>query len=1062
MRPPQEGPTFREVAWGPSSRLERVRSDQVEIIHDSNLVNDCLVSAEGWWTHTKTKGESHGCLPFAIFNAKEVALDDKIKITAPSTGQEVEVEGKEVTDDVRLAYATMRSLREAAMFVKELTESFKIPPSKIPIYYSGKRGFHITIDHSIFDMNPSQLNRGIVAFFANQMRYFYDLKTIDMEAYKKPRYMLRVVDSINTETGRYCVQLSLEEALKIDYPDLIQISSKPRGHVYAPKKDEFVGEDFRSMWSAVTGQFTRLDDLAKLKPLRPIRKDMPEPMCHAAIMLHGGRLVNKPIRMEAFVIARASYDKDVGVDKKISADTLMEWVLSPDTGGREVKLTSAIVRSVVDVIYSLDAYHFSCAFLRSIGNDPTVDVPICEEGEMCPGINVEDMQVANPPEVSLDRAVDPRWRGQRLNVNASLCGISSQPTTAPRTVVVKCPANIKICEKCPAGLYHGRWVKTVPAHDPFVLKAASIGREKHSEAVKEWLKIPKGCKSHEIMILNEYTCYDINLIPTLKTTAEILDKDIPFVNRIAVLVDPGTIAGLRLEASRDYVLTVYPNGGPIIPKIILQVVDAKPSEDRIDQFMMTKEIHESLKIFQPAQGQSPRDRWREIYEDLSQNCLHIYGREDAFFCCDLIYHSLTANFRFADDKIDRAYMEFLCIGDTGQGKTTLAKRLIAHYGVGLFASGETSRRTGLLYSLVQTKNAEWFINWGILPMNDRRLVFIDEFSGLKHEDREVLTSVRSSGIVEVSGAARGSAQARTRLIFLTNSPDSRYVNQHNFGCDVVSQVFRKLEDVRRIDIANTLAIGDVDRREMSRLQQLKERTEHKYTSALCNKLILWAWSRRADQVEFTPKAIEAIFAAVEYLSEKYVHDIPLLLAEDLTNKAARGSAAVAARFYSTRDGEVLIVTEEHVKTWVWLVDMIYSKKSFGFLTKSTIIKNSRLKTAENIGVVHEFIYNMFSVNGDRAAFCQNILGLTTFSKRELSEVFPGDEGYEGFFRLLKTSRMIERVGQYWIKTEAMNDLIKRLLDDTGWEESAAEDAQAEPAGSESAEVADLFEEGAGD
>jgi hypothetical protein len=109
---------------------------------------------------------------------------------------------------------------------------------------------------------------------------------------------------------------------------------------------------------------------------------------------------------------------------------------------------------------------------------------------------------------------------------------------------------------------------------------------------------------------------------------------------------------------------------------------------------------------------------------------------------------------------------------------------------------------------------------------------------------------------------------------------------------------------------------------------------------------------------------------------------------------------------------------------------------------------------------------MFSLNGDRAAFCQNILGLTTFSKRELSEVFPDQgEGFEAWFKLLKTSRMIERVGQYWIKNESLNDLIKRLLDDASWDQGSVDDeaeAKAEPAGGEDPAVADLFESGASD
>jgi hypothetical protein len=300
---------------------------------------------------------------------------------------------------------------------------------------------------------------------------------------------------------------------------------------------------------------------------------------------------------------------------------------------------------------------------------------------------------------------------------------------------------------------------------------------------------------------------------------------------------------------------------------------------------------------------------------------------------------------------------------------------------------------------------------------------------------------------------------------MTNSPDSKYINQHNFGCDVVSQVFRKPEDVRRLDIANTLSINEINRSDLSRLQQMKEKPEHKYTSIRCNKLVLWAWSRKAEQVEFTPEAVKAVYSAVEYLNRKYVQEIPLLLAEDLTNKVARGSAAIAARHYSTKDGEILIVTEEHVNTWVWLIDSIYSKKTFGFLSKSTIMKNSRRKTIENIEVVKEFIRNIFKSNGNLASFCENLMGQATFSKSDLCEVFPDDGGFAEFFKLLKTSRMIERSNQYWVKTEVFTDLIKGLLDDASWEEASSDDAaevHPEPAGAESTETADLFGESARD
>jgi hypothetical protein len=475
-------------------------------------------------------------------------------------------------------------------------------------------------------------------------------------------------------------------------------------------------------------------------------------------------------------------------------------------------------------------------------------------------------------------------------------------------------------------------------------------------------------------------------------------------------------------------------------------------EDFIDDFKMTEELHKDLQVFQPASGQDLWAKWHEIESDLAANALGIYGRPDMFFTFDLVYFSSTRGFFFESKPIEKGHCEALLVGDTGEGKTTMAKRLIAHYGFGLFCSGETARRTGLLYTIVQPRGKAWFITWGILPMCDKGLVVIDEFTGLEDKDREALTAVRSSGVVEVSGAASGKAQARTRLIFMCNSPDGRPMKDHNFGCETVMKVFKKPEDVRRLDIANTVANGEVVRGDLDRWEMAQEKPEHNFTAALCNRLLIWAWSRKPEQIEFTEDAVRAIYEARSQLDQKYVQDIPLLQMTDLKNKIARGAVALAARFFSTRDGEVLTVGVEHVHLYVMLIDSIYGKRSFGFLAKSKSIKKAQEATKRNIKVIKDIMEKKFPSSEDLASFCEAMLNTNTFARRDVQEMVPfAKNDFDTFFQSLNRTGMVQKRGQSWVKSDQFKDLLKSIQDDMEWSDSGQDD-QSEP------EQSDLFQD----
>jgi hypothetical protein len=174
------------------------------------------------------------------------------------------------------------------------------------------------------------------------------------------------------------------------------------------------------------------------------------------------------------------------------------------------------------------------------------------------------------------------------------------------------------------------------------------------------------------------------------------------------------------------------------------------------------------------------------------------------------------------------------------------------------------------------------------------------------------------------------------------------------------------------------------------------------------------------------------------------------------------SAAMAAIVYSTRDGETLYVDTPHVQAVIWLLDQVYSGRSFGYLTKSTISKNARRKTLEHLEEVKRLIRSKFSSNGNLSSFCENLLDTRTFTKKDVGEFAGQMEGFEEFFTILKGTRMLEREGQHWAKGEMFTSMLKDVLSDTGWEMGERDDDQAEPMGAESREAADLFEEGSAD
>src|SRR3990172_1172819 len=226
---------------------------------------------------------------------------------------------------------------------------------------------------------------------------------------------------------------------------------------------------------------------------------------------------------------------------------------------------------------------------------------------------------------------------------------------------------------------------------------------------------------------------------------------------------------------------------------------------QIDNFKVTPEMHEELKVFQGP----PAEKMREIHEDIEKNVTLERGRMNLAIAFDLVFHSpLFININ--NEGRRRAWLQLLVVGDTGQAKTHIIEHMMEHYNAGAMVVGESAGRTGLSYALAKSHSGvggEYFIRWGAMAMNDRHLLVVDEIQKLAQEDVQNISTARDKGEIQVDKIRKGTARSRTRMIMLANP--KRKVDTYSQGIQAIMTVGMEERDIRRFDLAMVVRSGEV-------------------------------------------------------------------------------------------------------------------------------------------------------------------------------------------------------------------------------------------------------------
>ena len=595
--------------------------------------------------------------------------------------------------------------------------------------------------------------------------------------------------------------------------------------------------------------------------------------------------------------------------------------------------------------------------------------------------------------------------GKNIKTDVLVNGKHHSPQAIPEQLSFSCTSEDR-CDRCPCR-DSGKEEYFVDAGDPEVLEwlfCRDFGKQ-----IRKEMGLPSRCQMR--VSVDKYQGLEaVSLIPALSTHSS--EDAGAYVTRSAYAMGHG------VEANQTYNITAMPVVHPRTKESVLIVKSLAGTYDSISGFELTElEIEELHALF----CDDPKTIVRDVADMLAHNYTHIYRRWDLHAAIDLTFHC-PRDFSFAGVQLPKGSIELLLFGDTRCGKGQVAEGLVSFYDLGTVVSGENASLMGLSGGAL--KDGDSFrVVWGAIPINNGRLVVIDEFSGLSSDVLGKLSRIRSEGVAELNkGGINAKTNANARLIWIANPKKGRAMMTFANGITAISDLIEANEDIARFDLAVVVQQGEVDIEEIN--SKVQPHITSKYSRTMLRKLVLWIWSRSADQVLFTKEATESILANATALARRYSPTIPLIQGENARLKLAKVAAAIAGRCFSSPDGVFLKVTKKHAELAASLICHLYDKPSMGYRQFSDVEQSANV--LQNMDELDRFFQQW--PEDARRLLIEGMIEHEKFGVREMQDWVNVDGNIAKRFcgMLVRCHAIQQRVGGFYTKRPAFIRYLKRV------------------------------------
>lgn len=602
-----------------------------------------------------------------------------------------------------------------------------------------------------------------------------------------------------------------------------------------------------------------------------------------------------------------------------------------------------------------------------------------------------DVEETDASDASVLDSFDSRRVAQPMRLTVTIKGKRDPGFSIPRKVQYQCTMDAGTkCQTCPLLQAQGNANVEIGASDPVVLEMMDSTKGQLRDIMRMHYGIPK-CQRLEVEVDQHQAVEILYARPSIDHVKSEEAADFKNV-KITSVGKHDTMANNTIQA----VGALYPD--PRRQNNEFQAWDVRVMETSLDKYELEDDDIELLKRFRPRTGQRPLSKLAEIARDMSAHVTKIYGRPELHAAIDLTFHS-ALSFNFGGQHVDRGWLELLVVGDTRTGKSETALKLSRHYGGGEMVSCEAASFAGIVGGLQQYGSKEWSVTWGAIPINDRRLVILDEIGGMHPEEIAAMSSVRSSGTAELTKIQSERTYARTRLIWLGNPRNGR-MSDYTYGVQAIRPLIGNDEDIARFDLAMSVVADEVPAHAINTVRVVGP---NPYSDEACNKLLRWAWSRKTDDIKWVEGAQEEVLQAANEMGRKFIEDPPLVQAANIRVKIARLSVALAIRLFSSDENyERVLVRKEHVRDAVRFLERVYSMKNFGYAERSQERINDRREAEDH----RQYIERYLESNPNLAKFLRST---GSFRRPDIEEIMHvGREEANAIIATLWDRRMIRK------------------------------------------------------
>jgi len=479
------------------------------------------------------------------------------------------------------------------------------------------------------------------------------------------------------------------------------------------------------------------------------------------------------------------------------------------------------------------------------------------------------------------------------------------------------------CEDCPAIHDTGHQLLFTPDDDNLAYKIGRHPEQMVLSAIEAGeitnVSLRSGCLHESV------ETYDVHRLHAMS------DDQQGMVYYVAEPNEPPPSGLVHLIGRRDTIAP--PRGIPASAFIAWDYIDP------YEEMAQNRPDPEAMKPFTvaPSPLEALRERARQVARDIK-----VWGQDLLAMMLMLSMHTAVEIAPF--DNPIYGLLDVAIMGATKSAKTTLTTGMIDYYDAGSYIPGERTTVPGL----TGTGRGE-VATPGVLPLNDRRFVAVDEAEMLVKTGKfGELNTVRSERISVITQAGQGSWKARCRLAWIFNLPD-------NFRDRHAGRVYSAMvedftpQEMSRFDLATGVRALTPGERVEARVKALSLPPLDKRRA---RELREWAVTRSADQVVFPDETREAIALVVAELAEHYYDCLDSNLLVNLDQKVAKIAAIMASLMFSSPDSEIVHVRPEHVESAGEFIVELFDDPGFDMLGS---VRGRQMHDTEGHAIIEQFI-----------------------------------------------------------------------------------------------------------